>query len=225
MFQGKLAWNKARLDCFALLVAGVLMQRTANLVLAGTCNHRGGLGRSAYRRFQRFLSGFAMPLTDIARFVLGVLPCPQAGWVLAMDRTNWQFGRRHINIRLFGVVLGKICFPIVWMVRPKRTKRGNSNAAQRIRLCKRLLGLIEASRIRALVMDREFIGKKWLGWLEGRGAGYVVRLKHNALVGGMHASQLSRRGRWKRCASRRFEVFGQQVFFAAKSMAAQRGGA
>jgi hypothetical protein len=224
IFQAKLGWNAARLDCFALLVVGMLLQRTVNLVLIGACNHRETKKESAYRRrLQRFFSEFAMPLDDIGRLVVNMLPRPVGGWVVAVDRTNWKFGRKHINVLLAGVVLGKVCFPVAWMTLPKRTKKGNSNASQRIRLFKRLLQIIPANSVRAVVMDREFIGAKWLSWLDQQGLGYVVRVKHNTLVGNMHAAQLSRRNRWKRFASTRFEVFGQQVFFASKSMTAQRG--
>jgi len=203
----------------------VLLQRSVNLVLLSLCSHTGSLVDSAYRRFQRFLSEFKMPLDDVGRLVLSLLPSPAGGFVLAMDRTNWQFGRKHINMLFIGVVLGNMCFPLVWMALPKRTKKGNSNAAQRIRLFKRLLGVLGGQKIRVLLMDREFIGKKWLGWLDAQGVGYVVRVKSNTLVGGMDAGRLTRQRRWKRCAHKRFEVFGQQVYFAAKIATSQRTGA
>ena len=225
LLKDKLLWNRARLDCFALLVCSVLMQRSVNLVLLCLCSHSDSLIASAYRRFQRFFSDFAMPLDDVGALVLSLLPAPAQGFVLAMDRTNWQFGRKHINVLVVGVVFGKMCFPLAWMSLPQGTKKGNSNASQRIRLFKRVLGLIGAGRVRVLLMDREFIGKKWLGWLDAQGVGYVVRVKSNTLVGGMNAGRLTRRRRWERCASRRFEVFGQQVWFAAKTATSQRAGA
>jgi len=44
-------------------------------------------------------------------------------------------------------------------------KSGNSNADDRIALFRSLVGIIGKDRIEAVVMDREFIGKKWLSWL------------------------------------------------------------
>jgi hypothetical protein len=80
LLQDKLRWNRARLDCFALFVSAVIMQRTVNLVLLSVCSHTGSPGAWAYRRFQRFLSGFKMPMGNVARLVLGLLPVPQDGY-------------------------------------------------------------------------------------------------------------------------------------------------
>lgn len=33
---------------------------------------------------------------------------PAEGWVLAIDRTNWQFGKAHINILVVSVILGEV---------------------------------------------------------------------------------------------------------------------
>ena len=45
---------------------------------------------------------------------------------------------------------------------------------------------------------------------------YVVRVKKNARIGGQSAAWFSIRGRWKKQAHEEKEVFGQQVYFAAK---------
>lgn len=77
---------------------------------------------SLYRRFQSFFLRFAMPVEDIARLVVAKLPGQHGGWVLSMDRTNWQYGRTRINLLGVAVVVGKVAVPIVWMALPRRTK-------------------------------------------------------------------------------------------------------
>jgi len=36
--------------------------------------------------------------------VLALAPKSANGWVLAMERTNWQFGKTHINILVVSVI-------------------------------------------------------------------------------------------------------------------------
>jgi len=141
--------------------------------------------------------------------------CPE-GRVLAMDRTNWQFGKTHINILVVSVIVGKVGLPLAWRVLPKSTKEGNSRKFHRIALMEEILSILPAGEILALTMDREFVGKNWLAWLRLVDVRYVVRLKKNALVDGHRASHLCERNRWKRLAAGLVEAFDQQVRFAAK---------
>ena len=222
LFVGKLSWNKARLDCFALFIASVLMQRSVNLVLLSLCSHRGDAS-SAYRRFQRFLGAFELPMTDVGRWILGLLPRPKEGFVLAMDRSVWQFGRTPINLLFIGVVFGKMCFPIAWAALPKRATSGCSNPFSRMRLLTKALHVLGGSAaVRVLLMDREFGGKRWLSHLDRHGIAYVVRLKSNIWVGPHKAGWLGRHSRWKKHRHERLCVCGQQVYFASKVMDQRR---
>lgn len=133
-----------------------------------------------------------------------------------MDRTNWKFGRKDINFLAIGIVVGKVSIPIVWKVLPPATKRGNSNAAQRIALTTRLLKLIPASDIRAITMDREFHGKEWLTWLDKQDVAFVLRIKNNIIVGEKLAWQhATSRGR-KPAGYQK--IFGMDLFFGCKKM-------
>lgn len=133
-----------------------------------------------------------------------------------MDRTNWKFGRSHINFLVIGIVVGKVSIPIVWKLLPAKTKRGNSGLRQRIKLTKGLLRLIPAKDIYVLTMDREFNGNDWLKWLDNKGIGYVLRIKKNVIVGmksaGCHAASRGRKPSGKQ------NIFGLQLFFVCKKM-------
>lgn len=206
--------NLARIRCLALLLASLLRHRTVNLAILATENSSGASNQSCYRRFQNFFLTSALPLGAIGSFMLGKIPKPATGWVLAMDRTNWKFGKRHINILTVGVVVNKVAIPIVWKVLPQRTKRGNSNTAQRISLLKELLQLIEAKDIRVLTMDREFGSEKWLRWLDEQNVGYVARIKSNTRVGNKSAQQCGTTRATK--AITRKPIWDMALFFAGK---------
>ena len=139
-----------------------------------------------------------------------------------MDCTNGQFGRTDINILVVTVILTGVGLPICWQVLPKTTKLGNSHKAHRICLMKNVLTLLAPGEIRVLTMDREFIGKKWLSWLHFLEVHYVVRVKKNTVIGSWSVSHLCAYGRWKKQACHLHEVFGQQVYFAAKRVAKGR---
>jgi hypothetical protein len=55
---------------------------------------------------------------------------------LTMDRTNWQYGTKDINILMVGAVYKGIAIPIVWEI---LDKRGNSNTAERINIINRII--------------------------------------------------------------------------------------
>lgn len=70
-------------------------------------------------------------------------------------------------------------FGLMWSLLPKQ---GNSNQAERIVLMKRLLKLIPATEIKALVADREFIGKDWFAFLVKEKLNFHIRIRKNMLT-------------------------------------------
>ena len=208
----QLSWNKARISCLAILLVSMLRNRTVNLAKLSAEACGGESSESLYRRFQNFFLKFAMPLEDVGKLVLSKLGKPADGWVLSMDRTNWKYGKIHINILAVGVVVNKVAVPVVWRVLPQSTKRGNSNTKHRIELMKRLLRILPAQDIRALTMDREFAGKEWLQWLDSKGVGYVARIRKNTLVDGSCAGS-RRHGNLLR-SDKAKSVWGMDLYFS-----------
>ena len=208
--------NLARLKCLTLLISGLLRHRTVNLAILSTENLSGAKNESCYRRFQNFFLKCAISHLAIGRLILAKIPKPPGGWVLSMDRTNWKYGKRHINSLTIGVVVNKVAIPIVWKVLPQATKRGNSNAQHRIKLFADLFKIMPVEEIHALTMDREFGGEKWLKWLDKKDVGYVVRIKKNILVNGKsaHKHPVTRKGKGKQKTP--YLIMGLKLFFANK---------
>lgn len=208
--------NLARLKCLALLISSLLRHRTVNLTILATENLSGAKNESCYRRFQNFFLRCSLCLPSVGRLILRKLPRPAQGWTLSMDRTNWKYGKRHINILTVGVVINRIAIPIVWKVLPQSTKRGNSNTTQRIKMLTKVLGLMRAEEIRVLTMDREFGGARWLRWLDDQGIGFIVRIKRNTLVNGRAASLHGPTRKAGKRSAARMTVWGLHLFFANK---------
>ena len=70
-------------------------------------------------------------------------------------------------------------FSLVARLHPKK---GNSNTQERIDLMERYVALFGKSSIGCLVADREFVGGRWIGWLNDNRIPYHVRIRENFWV-------------------------------------------
>ncbi len=164
--------------CLAQMILSLIQERSVNLSkLALHCRYKSARREASYRRLQRFVDRMALSQDQLCSFLLGLIPGP---YVLAMDRTNWQFGKTAVNILTLSVVWQKQAIPVFWMLLPHK---GCSCAQDRIDLMERFLALKDPHLIQALVMDREFIGPAWLAYLDLKEICFHVRLRNNIKIG------------------------------------------
>ena len=109
---------------------------------------------------------------------------------LTLDRTNWKWGKKNINILMLAVVYKGIAIPIYWLL---LNKRGNSNTRERIALLKRFIKQFGKTRIIRLLADREFIGKDWFTWLKQESIDMAIRIKKNTKVSNSRGELVSAR--------------------------------
>ena len=205
--------NLARIKCLSNLILGVIQCRSVNLTHLASHQATTAKHASEYRKLQRFFEQWSIPQQAIARLILKKIPKPAAGYVLSMDRTNWQFGATHINILTVGVVIDRVAIPIVWMTLPQATKRGNSSYKHRIALMQRVLNLIPAADIYSLTMDREFHGIHWLNWLNKQEVCWVLRIKANTIIDHYYKASCI-----KGSVSTKQDVWGLQLYFISKRL-------
>lgn len=167
--------NANRLEFISLFVLGVIRTKTVNFVQIATALNPSAKNASNYRRIQRLFEQFSFDESKLARFVLRQLgnDTPK---VICLDRTNWCFGKLKINIMALGIAHRGTAFGFMWSM---LSKSGNSNQAERINLIKRLLNVVPAHKIKALVADREFIGKDWFAFLTQSNINFHIRLRMN----------------------------------------------
>ena len=171
--QQHLPWHKARLRFIALFTLALVKLTTLNLKKIALALNPEAQVDSNYRRIQRFLDCFRFKQEDFARLLLALIP-QQERFIVTMDRTNWQFGGRHINVLMIAIACEGIACPLLWSV---RGKTGNSSTKERVALMKCLLKLVPAARIEALVADREFIGSDWFSFLSKQEVPFCIRLR------------------------------------------------
>jgi len=173
--------NKARADCFAAAALSAI--GTKSVLLSAIVAHLPGQAKieSKIRRLQNFFLKLIVDYNAVARFILGILSdvLGDKPLVLALDRTNWKARGNNVNLLVLSVCLGDSGQPILWS---DLRHRGNSDTRKRIRIVRRLLRLIDISRIQCIVGDREFVGEGWFSWLLEQKIPFVMRLRENMIV-------------------------------------------
>jgi hypothetical protein len=170
--------NLARIKFFGLFICALCKVQTVCFEKLATAFDSDTRVDSSLRRIQRFMAGYALDTNLIARFVFALIP-RQETYRLAMDRTNWKFGSTNINILLLAVVYKGVAFPILYTMMPKF---GNSCTQERIDLMERYINLFGSDTIDCLLADREFVGDRWLDYLNNYQIRYHIRIRANFWV-------------------------------------------
>jgi hypothetical protein len=134
---------------------------------------------SVRRRIYRFFQLARLDAANFARIVVDLLGLAGKPWILAIDRTNWEFGRANINFLVLSIEWNGIGVPLLWTLLPSA---GNSDTKTRICLLDRLREAFPEMKIAALTGDREFIGKDWMAALTAQKIPFYLRLRENQYV-------------------------------------------
>lgn len=175
-FNGKL--NLARVKLIAHFVMALCKVQTVTFEKLAIAFDSNACPSSSLRRIQRFIATFNLDSDLVTRLVFNLLP-KQDKVRLTIDRTNWRFGETDINIFMLGVVCQSIAFPLMFTM---LAKRGNSSSQERIDLIERFVKLFGKECIESLVADREFVGKKWITFLNENQIQYHIRIRNNFYV-------------------------------------------
>jgi len=174
-----LIMNAARISFVAGFIIALLRTETVNfnkiaLALPGNANKE-----SKYKQIQRFFRKYPLDLDMIAKLIVAIISNKISRWIISIDRTNWKFGKKNINILTVGIAYMGNAFPLIWAALPKR---GNSNTNERIAITKRLINLFGIDAILSIVADREFIGNIWFNFLIETGITFRICIKENMLI-------------------------------------------
>lgn len=173
-------WHEARIICLTEMLQGILTSQSINTSRLAARMGGGVQFESHAQRIRRFLAE-----QDFDWIVIGCLMLRIAGvagqkkFTVAVDRTNWDFGKTAINFLVISVVVCGIGVPIVWA---QLGKKGNSKTEERLDLLERFLKIVPASQITVFLADREFIGKTWFKALQKRRIPYAIRVRNNQLI-------------------------------------------
>jgi len=170
--------NLARIKFFGLFICALCKVQTVCFEKLACGFDSDVKYESSLRRIQRFMSEYSLDSDLVARFIFALLP-HEPPFRLVLDRTNWKFGTRNINILTLAIVYKGVAFPVLFHIMPKF---GNSRMQERIDLMERFVRLFGSGCIECLLADREFVGDKWLEYLNRSGIEYHIRIRENFWV-------------------------------------------
>ena len=208
------------------LVLSVLKMCTVNFAQLSLVLNPSVQVDSNFKRIQRFVKGYRFCQSRLVQFAWSLYG-NEGQWVaLSMDRTNWKFGRVNINILVIGISWRGTAIPLIWVL---LDKRGNSNQEERVLLLERLLSYLnenQRSRIRYLLMDREFIGYQWISYLRTKPFSFIIRIRKNTQVRkpGQHTEQAASRlfrTETFRVLSKPRVLFGHRLYLAGQQLNAK----
>lgn len=175
-FAGKM--NLARIKFFGMFLCALCKVQTVCFEKLSIAFEAEAKSSSSLRRIQRFMAEYVLDTDLIARLIFSMLP-HSPPYRLAMDRTNWQFGATDINVLTLAIVYDGVAFPVLISM---LDKRGNSNTQERIAIIERYIRLFGYPTIDCLLADREFVGEKWIEYLNNHQIKYFIRIRENFYV-------------------------------------------
>jgi len=177
--QAHLPLHGARLSFMARFVMAVIVVRGVTLSTVASALNPKVLPESNEKRIKRFFGKVELAGNSFATLMLALLPVKDS-LVVTLDRTTWELGACCVNILMLGVAYKGLAFPLLWVL---LDKQGNSDTDERLALLDTLLTVVEATRLEAVVADREFTGKRWFQGLKQRQLVFVMRVRNNTLIG------------------------------------------
>lgn len=171
-------WHKARINFLAKFLVALMQVCSVNLTEIASVFAGRAKEESHCKRIQRFLRFFQISYAAIAELIVSLIGVPRP-WVLTLDRRNWQLGKTPLNILVLGIVYKGVAIPVLWTI---LEKKGNSDTNEREAIISEFINLFGADSILYLCADREFIGKRWFGWLMDQGIDFRIRIGENTLV-------------------------------------------
>ena len=108
-------WHKTRVFMVVVLVTAIISERSVSLRKLAKHINPNYERDTNYRRVTRFFQFFEFNRVLFAKLLSIFLP-KNKKWTLIMDRTNWKFGKVHINFLVLSVKHKGIAIPLLYNV-------------------------------------------------------------------------------------------------------------
>lgn len=213
---GVLNWNKWRLDCVSRAIISLIKVRNVNLQQLAIGLGGGAQISSRYKRLYRFLRYFEIDLLTITRWLFKLFFSIDQSVYIAIDRTNWYWGKKNINVFMLSACYEGIAIPLYWEV---LDKEGSTNAQEQIDFIQRFLLGFKEIKIAGLLADREFANGDLFAWLKAQNVTFFIRIKEDSVI------RIKRKSLYKvkklfrgldplkhRVAPMQIEIFGVTVY-------------
>ena len=167
--------NLSLKKCLLSILQAMIISWTVNLLKLASGFMTGTSAESTLRRIQRFLKRCVIKQHDAARSIIDALP-DHGRFILSMDATAWQLGKRKYYVLAVGICFDGIALPICFAFLPGYEI---TSFVEEIEIMERVVSLLGRGRIECLLADREFGNSKFLKWLRINKIKYCIRLREN----------------------------------------------
>lgn len=171
--------NKSRKNRITEIILGIIDSKSVQFYEIASKINRPASTASINRNIEDFFQKVDLQYIEIFSWLIQFIPHEKV--VLSIDRTEWDYGGTQVNILSVIAHVGKMGVPLHFEILDNNS--GNSNWEDRIKLFSEIIKTLDCHRIEYIVMDREFIGHKWLRWLKATGIAFCVRVpKHHKII-------------------------------------------
>lgn len=177
LLQSHFKEDKRRIRFISLFVVSLIRVRSVKLSSLTSVFNPKVKEDSNYKRMQRFFRDFTIDYTMWAKFMVSALPV--RSFILTLDRTNWQFGKKDINILCLSIIYKNSSIPLCWDL---LNKRGNSSFEERKEIISKAISILGKERIKCLIADREFGSGNFFRYLKKSSIEFHVRIKKTSII-------------------------------------------
>ena len=112
-------FNPLITKCLSQLVLCMVELKTVNLSTICQVMVSSAKVSSSYRRLQRLIAFELIPQKSLAQLIVATKGLnDEKVWKLTMDRTNWKFGKIHVNILYLWVCCNNVASPFFLISSP-----------------------------------------------------------------------------------------------------------
>jgi hypothetical protein len=173
--------SSATIKLIVQIVLALIHVRDVNLTVIALAICGEAQTSSGYRKLQRFFAAAEFCLVSVAKLIVQIAGLGSGKWTLIIDRTNWKFGQKHLNILVLSIEQRGIAIPVLWSMLDNNG--GNSNREQREALLSKFIRIFGSNQIEKFLADREFIGDEWLRYLANNGIKFYIRIRSDLTIG------------------------------------------
>ncbi len=171
-------------NCKTFIDFIVALQKSRTVNLQQMVNYSSKIGNikesSIYKGYQRIVHENKLNQTAIAKCILKMYDLSDCKLTLAIDRTNWSYGKKDINLLVLSCCVLDCAIPLYWLELDKNG--GCSNNNERQQLLDMFINDLGVEIIDHIVADREFVGKSWFNYLNDNKIPFVIRIKQNMVL-------------------------------------------
>ncbi len=157
----------------ASFLIAIIQQNTSNLARLANVLDLKAKPESKYKRLKRFLKEAEIDYAVFATLIIAIRK-PSGKYILALDRTEWKYGKVWVNILTLSMVVGNASIPIFWQT---LNRKGNSTLPEKRAIIDRYLKVFGVKEIEYFCARREFDGQEFVRYLDKERVPFRLRIK------------------------------------------------